>query len=152
MPPSTISVVDGDEAAQVRREIEGGARHLFGARVTGERDQLVEHPGGVEAGEPADAFLDPELKGVVDRARMQRVDPDGARRRLPGDRAHEADLRMLGGHVGDRPRGAHGPDDAGGDDDAPARVHARQAVLAGEEGPAHVHGEQRVEHVFRILR
>ena len=74
-----------------------------------------------------------------------------APRRLLGDRAHEADLGVLGGDVGHRARRPHGADHARGDDDAAAVVHARQAVLAGQEGAAHVHGDLRVEGVLRVL-
>lgn len=59
----------GGAAALVGGEEQHGARDLFGAAVAVVRDQAVEQLGGVAPEGRADAVLDLQLEGVVDRPR-----------------------------------------------------------------------------------
>src|SRR5665213_2937942 len=83
---------------------------------------------------------------------MQRVDADIAPRRVLRDAAHQPNLRMLGGDIGDAAAtvAAH-PDDARSDDDAAAIVHPGQPVFTGEKRTAHMHRDHRVEGVLGII-
>ena len=97
-----------------------------GMGVAMQRDRLVEHLGCITPDQPTDAPLDPELEFVVDRSRVQGVDPNVAACRAFGDAAHQSDLRVLCGHIGASAAAvATQADDARRDDDAAAVVHLR---------------------------
>ena len=141
----------GDERALVAGQEQHGPRHLIRRRVPAKRDQFLERNRGSGRIKTRSGDLDAALELVVDRSRVDRVDPDAERRGLLGQRAHQPDQRVLGRGVGDDPRGRGQPDHAGGDHDARPGPQKGQRVLAHQKRTPHVHGHDLVEDVLRVV-
>src|SRR5512132_4182278 len=69
-----------DERAVVAGEEQNGARDLLRRGVAAERDALLEKLGGALRGRAGDVDFDRVLDAVVDRAWVDAVDADAARR------------------------------------------------------------------------
>ena len=141
----------GDERALVAGQEQHGAGHLLRCRVPGQRDELLEHPGGLRGRGAGGGDLDAVLELVVDRAGVDRVHPDAARRGLLGQGAHQPDQRMLGGGVGADPGGGGQADHARGDHDARAGAQVRQGMFAHQERAPDVHRHDLVEDILRVV-
>src|SRR6185437_5552139 len=153
--PGIAAAVDGerrarDEARLIRGQEQHRAGDLLGLRMPLERNELVEECGRVTPENLAQVALDIRLEPILCRAGMDSVHANAPRGDFLGHRAHESDLGVLRRDVRVGARTAHQTDDARGDDDAAAVVHAGNAVLASEERPLHVHAVHLVEHVLRI--
>jgi hypothetical protein len=115
------------------------------------RDHAVEDGrGGVPVG-TGRGLLDDVLELVVNRARVDRVDPDAARRQFGGDRSHQPDLCVLSRRVAGDVRGRGEADHARGEDDRRAVRQVGHGVLGEQEGAADVHRERLVEGILRIV-
>ena len=141
----------GDERALVAGQEQHGAGHLLRCRVPGQRDELLEHPGGLRGRCAGGGDLDAVLELVVDRAGVDRVHPDAARRGLLGQRAHQPHQRVLGRGVGADPGGGGQADHARGDHDARAGAQVGQGMLAHQERAPDVHRHDLVEDLLRVV-
>jgi len=141
----------GDERAFVAGQEQHGAGHLLRCRVPGQRDELLEHRGGLRGRCAGGGDLDAVLELVVDRAGVDGVHPDAARRGLLGQRAHQPDQRVLGGGVGADPGGGGQADHARGDHDAPAGAQVGQGMLADQERAPDMHRHDLVEDILRVV-
>ena len=142
-PRHERTVVTGQEQHAVRDLVRCG--------VPGQRDHPVEDRCRRRTVSAGGDDLDVVLELVVDRPRVNGVDPDAAGRELGGQRPHQSDLGVLGGRIPGDVRGGGEAHHAGGDDHARAGRQVRHRVLAQQERAAHVHRERLVESIFRVF-
>ena len=142
----------GRKARRIGGEIKRRACHFVGLSVTPERNDLVEEGSGVPPKDAAQILFHVQLKFIVDRPGMDRVDTNVARGCLFRQYAHQPNLSVLCRDVSADTRVTLYADDAGGDDDRAAIVHVRQGVLGGQERALDVDGEHAVENILRIFR